>query len=165
MSTPITKIESFKYNQGSFYLLALFLNTVYIMTYRIIGLSFGGSLPILILIIIMQTLFITSLSGFLTVFFRKKILRPILSVLMILQLIMGVSFSNIESMNSELLTTIVKKYSPDILISSTFRNYLIYNNLDSIKFNLILIMGISIGLYILSLLKLKGSGNYENTEA
>ena len=162
MSTPITKIQHFNCEYFAFYFMALFLNTIYIMTYRITGLSFQGSLPILILLIIVQSLLVTTISGFLTAFFRKKILVPILYILMLLQLILGVSAPAIEGMNFEFLKIISKKYSPDILISSTFRNYLIYNNLESIRGNLILIIGISIGLYILSILKLKWSGNYEN---
>lgn len=165
MSTPITKIQYFKYNQISFYFLALFLNMLYIMAYRISGLSFQGSLPILILIIMMQTLLITSLSGFITAFVRKKFVKPILYVLMLMQLVLGVTSPSIENMNFEPLKIIAKKYSPDILISSTFKNYLIYNNLESIKLYLILMVGVSMGLYILSLLKLKRGGNYENSEA
>lgn len=165
MSTPITKIQYFKYNQGTFYFLALFLNILYVMTYRISGLSFQGSLPILILIILAQTLLISSLSGFITAFFKKKFITPILSVLMIMQLLLGLTSPTVESTNFEFLKLVAKKYSPDILISSTFRNYLIYNKLDSIKYNLILIILVSIALYILSLLKLKWGGNYENPEA
>jgi len=165
MSTPITKIQYFKYNQGTFYFFALFLNILYVMAYRISGLSFQGSLLILILIILAQTLLISSLSGFITAFFKKKFITPILSVLMIVQLLLGLTSPNVESTNFEFLKLIAKKYSPDILISSTFRNYLVYNNLDSIKFNLILIILVSVALYILSLLKLKWGGNYENPEA
>lgn len=79
------------------------------MTYRITGLSFQGSLPILILLIIVQSLLITTISGFLTAFFRKKILVPILYILMLLQLILGVSAPAIEGMNFEFLKIISKK--------------------------------------------------------
>ena len=165
MSTPITKIQYFKCEQGSFYFLALFLNIIYIVAYRISGLSFQGSLSILILIILVQTLLVTTLSGFLTTFIKREFLIPILYVLMIAQLMLGVSSPAIENMNFEFLKIISKKYSPDILISSTYRNYLIYNNLESIKHYIILMVIISIALYILSILKLKWGGNYENPEA
>lgn len=165
MSTPITKIEYFNCNQTSFYFLALFMNLLYIMAYRITGLSFQGSLPILILIIMAQSVLVTALSGFITVFLKKKFAMMLLNVLMLMQLILGVTWISIESLDMQFLKGLATKYSPDILISSTFRNYLIYNNLDSIKFNLILIIGVSAVLYILSLLKLKWGGSYENPTA
>ena len=165
MSTPITKIQYFNCNQFSFYFLALFMNLLYIMAYRIIGLSFQGSLPIILLIILVQSVFVTSVSGFISVFLKRKFAMVVLYILMLTQLILGVTWTSIESMDVQLLKALATKYSPDILISSTYRNYLIYNNLDSIKSNLILIIIISLGLYLLSLLKLKWSGNYENPTA
>ena len=165
MSTPITKVQYFNCNQVSFYFMALLMNALYIFAYRIFGLSFQGSLAILILIILTQSFLVTALSGFIVVFLEKKWAKLIVYILMMMQLILGVTYTSIESMNFEFLKILSQKYAPDILIRSTFRNYLIYNDLNSIKSNLILILGISIGLYILSIAKLKWGENHENAKA
>lgn len=165
MSTPITKIQYFNYNQVSAYLLVLFMNLLYIFTYRILGLSFQGSLPILILIVLVQAVMITALSGFVMVFLKKKHAMMLLNVLMMSQLILRVTYISIENMDIQFLKALATKYSPDILIVNTYRNYLIFNDLNTIKFNLILMILVSIGLHIVSLLRLKWGGNYENSKA
>lgn len=155
MSTSITEVEYFKYNMITSYMFIVFLNCLYVFTYRIAGLSFGGSIPLLILIILTQGLLATALTGFVSEFFKKKIGLGILNIFMILQLVIGVGYLPLQKIDNGFLAKITTDYAPDVLITRAYRNYLIYNNLDSIKTNLLLISLISVVIVLICTLKVK----------
>lgn len=155
MSTSITEVEYFKYNMITSYMFIVFLNCLYVFTYRIAGLSFQGSIPLLILIILTQSLLATALTGFVLEFFKKKIGLSILNALMIIQLVIGVGYLPLQKIGNGFLAKIATDYAPDVLIARAYRNYLIYNNLDSIKTNLLLISLISVVILLVCTLKVK----------
>ncbi|WP_077369131.1 ABC transporter permease [Anaerosalibacter sp. Marseille-P3206] len=155
MSTSITEVEYFKYNMITSYMFIVFLNCLYVFTYRIAGLSFQGSISILILIILTQSLLATALTGFVLEFFKKKIGLGILNALMIIQLVIGVGYLPLQKIGNGFLAKIATDYAPDVLIARAYRNYLIYNNLESIKTNLLLISLISVVILLICTLKVK----------
>lgn len=155
MSTSITEVEYFKYNMITTYLYMVFLHFIYIFAYKVFGLSFQGPISILMLIILTHSLLTTALTGFVLEFLKKKIGLGLLNIIMILQLITGIGYLPLQKVGSGSLEKVINNYAPDVLIAKTYRNYLVYNNLDSIKINLLSITLVSVVIFILSILKVK----------
>lgn len=155
MAAPLTDIQYFNYNLVSSYMFVIFFNLLYVLTYRILGLSFRGALSLLIVIVLLQSLLGTLLSAFLSLFLNKRASNVILNILIVFQLIAGVTYVPIRKIGNGILVNIVDKYSPDALIVSTYRNYLIYGDFNSIKMGLLSMIAVSMIIYIISLIGVK----------
>ncbi|AFS79613.1 ABC transporter permease protein [Gottschalkia acidurici 9a] len=154
MSTSITKVEYFNCNLVSNYIMAIVVNLIYVFSYRLMDMSFKGSLPLLLSIVIFQSLLITTIAGFMSVIFKKKQTNMILMGLIIYQSLMG-GFIPIDKIsNSEILKTLFN-YSPDVIITKTYKNFLIFNDFNSIKINLIITALLSVVFYALSIIRVK----------
>jgi len=155
MATPLTDVQYLNYNLISSYLFVVLFNLLYVLTYRISGLSFKGSLPLLILIVLIQSLLGTVLATLFSLILNRKASSAILNALIIIQLIGGVTYVPLKKIGDGLLARIVEKYSPDALIVSTYKDYLIYDDFNSIKIGLLLMVVVSLVLYIISLIVFK----------
>ena len=155
MAAPITNIQYFNYNLISSYIFVIMFNLLYVLTYRVFGLSFTGSMFMLIIIVLIQSLLGTNMAALLSLILKKKASNAILSALMIVQIIGGVTYVQLEKIGDGVLARIVEKYSPDALIASTYRSYLIYDGFNSIKIQLMIMAVISLVLYAISLIWVK----------
>jgi len=155
MAAPITNIQYFNYNLISSYIFVVFFILLYVLTYRIFGLSFTGSLVLLIVIVLIQSLLGTVLATLLSLILRKKASNAILNALITIQIVGGVAYVPLKKIGDGVLARIVEKYSPDALIASTYRSYLIYDGFNSIKIQLMIMAVISLVLYAISLIWVK----------
>ena len=155
MAAPITNIQYFNYNLISSYIFVIMFNLLYVLTYRVFGLSFTGSMFMLIIIVLIQSLLGTNMAALLSLILKKKASNAILSALMIVQIIGGVTYVQLEKIGDGVLARMLDKYAPDALIVSTYRNYLIYDDFNSIKTGLMLMIVASLVLYIISLIRVK----------
>lgn len=155
MASPLTEIQYFNYNLVSSYMYVFLFNLLYVLAYRIIGLSFTGSLSLLLVIVLVQSLLGTVLSGILSIFLNKRVANVILNILITVQILTGVTYGSLTKMGNGILANIVDKYSPDALIVSTYRNYLIYDEFNSIKMGLLAMIVLSMVIYGISLIGVK----------
>jgi ABC-2 type transport system permease protein len=154
MSTAITKAQYFNYNLISCFIFALMLNAVYIFTYRILGLSFKVSIPLLLILIFVQSLLATAATALIVAFLNKKNSTIVMNVIMLLQVIIGGSFIPVEQIGASKFFIQLAKFSPDALISKAYRNLLIYDNLSSITYYVIGMLVVSILFYVISIVKI-----------
>lgn len=152
MSTSITKYQYFNYNLMSNYLTIIVANLFYVFAYRFSGLSFKGSLPLLLLIILVQSFMITTIGTLISTLFKKGIAQALLQIFLIYNLIFGGMIGPLDKMAGNRIFVILARYKPDILISNTYKNYLLNNNISSISNYLLIIVGISFGLYLFNIL-------------
>lgn len=155
MAAPLTDIQYHNCNLISSYIFVVLFNFLYVFTYRLFGLSFSGSLPLLIVIVLVQSLLGTILGESLSLFLKKKASNAILNILIMIQLIVGVTYAPLKRIGNGVLMNIVEKYMPDTLIVNTYRSYLIYNDFNSVKIGLIAMVVLSIVLYTISLIRIK----------
>ena len=152
MSTAITKWEYFNYGIMSNYLVMIIANLIYVSAYRISGLSFKGSLPILLLIVLVQSFMITVIGTLISTIFKKKYGLPLVQIFLVVQMIFGGMIGPLNKWNKSPIFDFFAKYKPDAVIVNTYRNYIIHNNLSSISSYLLVMLGISIVLYLINVL-------------
>ena len=155
MSTTITKYEYFNLGLMSNYLTMIVANIIYVGAYRLSGLSFTGSLPLLILIVLVQSFLITIIGTLISNIFGKKYGLPLVQIVLFYQLIFGGMMGPLEKMGGNPIFLPLAKFKPDILISNSYRNYLINNNLGSISNYLLMMLIISLGLYLVNILAIR----------
>ncbi|WMM25310.1 ABC transporter permease [Tissierella sp. MB52-C2] len=155
MSTSMTKVQYFNYGVMSNYLMMLVANLIYVGAYRISGLSFKGSLPILLLIVLVQSLMITIIGSLISTLFKKKYGLPFLQVFLVVHMILGGMVGPLHKWNSNPIFNFFAKYKLDAVIVNSYRNYIINNNLSSISNYLLIMVGISAILYLINILLIK----------
>jgi ABC-2 type transport system permease protein len=154
MSTAITKVQYYNYNLATCFIFALMLNFVYVFSYRLLGLSFKVSIPLLLLLILLQSLLATASTALVVAFLSKKNSSTIMTVLMLLQVILGGGFIPFEQMGASKFIIQLSKFSPDALLSKSYKNLLLYDNFSSISFYCIAILIVSIVFYSIGILKI-----------
>lgn len=155
MSTAITKWEYFNYGIMSNYLMMVVANIIYVGAYRVAGLSFKGSLPILLLIVLVQSFMITVIGTLISTIFKKKYGLPLVQIFLMVQMIFGGMIGPLNKWNKSPIFDFFAKYKPDAVIVNTYRNYLIHNNISSISNYLLIMLGISMILYLINLLAIQ----------
>lgn len=155
LSTPITKCNFFNLDVLVFFIASLIYSSVYILAFRITGLAFKGvSVLNIISILICQSLLIGSTAGIIIAFFGKKTANTIVVILMYAHIIFGGGFIPLKEINNNIFLTI-SRFSPGNVISETYRNCILFNSFNTISKYLIIMIGISLILYSLSILKVK----------
>lgn len=154
MSTAMTKYDYFHYNLVSNYIFMIILNAFYVLAFRLSGLSFEGSIPLLIIIILMQSLMITVIASFLSNYFGKAAITAV-NIFLIFQVFLGGMIIPLEKFPNSKIFTFFAKYRADVLISQVYKNYILYNDFSSIGKYLGIIAILSLFIYGLSILKIK----------
>ncbi len=155
MASPLTEIQYFNYNLVSSYIFVVIFNLLYVLAYRILGLSFTGALSLLIAIVLVQSLLGTVLAAFVSLFLNKVVSNVILDILIILQLLAGVTYVPISKIGDGLLADIIDKYLPNALIVRTYRNYLLYDNFTSIYMGILSMLIVSVIIYMICIIRVK----------
>ena len=155
ISSSLSKLQYFNYSLVTFFIFALIINTIYILAYRLTGLSFKGSPMLLILIIIAKSLFETSISGIVIAFFKqKKHAILFLQLFIMLAVTLGGAFVPMYRISSGIILKL-SDYVPNALIINVFKNFLLYNSFSSIKGYLAMFLLMSIALYGISIMKIR----------
>jgi len=155
ISSSLSKLQYFNYSLVSFFIFALIINTIYILTYRLTGLSFKGSPMLLILIIIAKSLLEVSVSGVVMAFFKQqKHAILFLQLFIMLAVTLGGAFVPMYRISSGIILKL-SDYVPNALIINVFKNFLLYNSFSSIKGYLVIFILISIALYGISIIKIR----------
>lgn len=154
MSAPLTKYEYFNYNMVMNFIFSFILYVIYILVFRLMKLSFNCSIPLLLFTALIQTLLTVGLASILWSFTSKKFSMTFMSVLTIIQMLLGGMFIPPEKINIAAIK-VISNFSPGALITRSYNNLLIYNNLDSIALYLGAMVILSLVMYIIGLLGVK----------
>lgn len=155
MSTSITRLQYFNYGFMSTYLQIAIASLIYIGAYRISGLSFKGSVILLLMISLAQSLLVTSLGSLIITIFKKKYGLLLVQLYMIYQVLFGGMLGPLDKWSSNAIFKTFAKFKPDVLITNSYKNYILYNNLSTISNYLLALIGISFGLYLINVLAIK----------
>ncbi len=155
LSTPNTRLELFNYGLINSYFQLLIINLIYVFTFRISGYSFTGSLSILMIIVLIQSFLFTNLGQLIAGILGKKYGSPLVNVFLFYQIFFGGMFVKIDKFQNYRVFNAISKINPNILITNTYRNYLINNNFTSISNYLWITLGLSIILYIINVFVVK----------
>lgn len=155
MSTSITKVQYFNFNLISNYLMMIVINSLYIFSFRLGGLSFSGSLSILWVIILLQSLVITLIGSLISTIFKKKYGVMVAQIYLMFHMIFGGMMGSPKNFSHIEVFQFFSKYKPDVLISNTYRNYLIYNDFSSISSYLLGMIIFSIIIYLVNIIAAK----------
>lgn len=153
LSTSISKRQYLNYGLVNVFIQSIILNLLYVFVYRATGLSFTGSMKTLILLVLAQSLLATSVGGFFVAYFKKKIAMIVINGLLIIQMVIGAGALPLGKVTGSSLLQAIGNYSPDILISRAYRNYVIYDSFQSVYMFLVAMIVLSIIFYTLSIMK------------
>ncbi|NFJ13823.1 ABC transporter permease, partial [Clostridium botulinum] len=71
LSTSISKVQYFNYSLVSWYIFAVLFNSIYVLSYRLLGLSFKGNIGLLLLIVLAKSLLEVAISSVVIAFFKE----------------------------------------------------------------------------------------------
>lgn len=155
ISTPMKKTTMFNLNLTGFFIITLIYGTIYVATLRIAGYAFKGSSVINIgAILICQSLLIAASAGLMTAFFNKKNSNIMLIIVMYYQILFGGVFIPLKEITSKVFMFLTR-FSPGNVISSAYRNVILFNSFNKISEHLVIMLLVSIALYIISILKVR----------
>lgn len=155
ISTGVTKLEYFNLELISNYFMMIVINAMYIFSFRILKLSFDGSLLILCLIILLQSLVITLVGSFIANIFTKKYALMFTQAYLMFHTIFGGIIGTPKALMDIKIFEFFSKYKPDKIIGDIYRNYIIYNDLSYISRDLLAVVIFSIGMYLINIIAVK----------
>ncbi|WP_234121900.1 ABC transporter permease [Clostridium hydrogenum] len=155
ISCPITKETFFKLDLVCFFVSSLGFGAIYILTFLISDFAFRGVNPInLILILICQSILITSFSGLTIAFLGKEASKLVGIALLYFQMLFGGAFMPIKEVTNSTYIELCK-IAPGNIVSEAYKNSIIFNTLSSISKDLIIMVIISIFMYAISIAKVR----------
>lgn len=157
VSTPIKKEGLFNINILIYFVYSFFLGAVYILAFIVSGIAFTNvNLINWILILVGQSMFCAAVSGFCNAFFNKIYSQVILTLLLVVETILGGEFIPLKTINNAAFLT-VAKYSPLSFISNAYKNAIMFNSFQAISVDLLIMIVVSAAFYLVSLVKVKTS--------
>lgn len=155
MSTSITKQTFFKLDLLIFFMSSFVYGSIYVIVSRIAGFAFKGvSLINIIVLLSVQSILITALSGLIIAFLSKKVSQIVIILFMYFQIIFGGGFIPLKEISNKVFLTIAK-FSPGDIITDAYRKCMLFNSINDISTELILMLVISIAAYLISITKVR----------
>lgn len=154
LSTGISKVEYFNLEFISNYIMMVVINSIYIFIFRIFNFSFQGSILLLCLIILLQSLIITLIGSLIVNIFNKKYGIIITQAYLMFYIAIEMIIKGTKLIDMKIFE-ILSKYKPDKILSDVYRNYIIYNDFESIGKYLLIIAIVSVVLYLINLASVK----------
>lgn len=155
ISTPISRFTYFNINMLIFFVSSIIYGLLYIITMRVAGYAFKDTNPFLILLILIgQSLLASSVAGFLTAYFKKQVANFVVIILMYFDIIFGGAFIPVKEFSSKALMSL-SNYTPGKVISSAYKDLILFNSFNKIIFYVLIMVMISAIVYFLSLIKVR----------
>ncbi|WP_315116392.1 ABC transporter permease [uncultured Clostridium sp.] len=155
MSTSLSKVQYFNYNLVTFFMFAMIMNFIYIMTYRILNISFSGSLSLLTILFTLTSVLEAVAAGLVIAFIKsKKTAIQLLNGLLIISSFFGGVFLPIDKIDNFFMS-FIGKFMPNNLIIKSYNNYLLNDSLNDLYPYIFMFATSAAVLYIVSLLKVK----------
>lgn len=155
ISTPMKKTTMFNLNIVTFFTAALIYGMVYVITMRAAGYAFTGSSILNIgVLLIAQSLLIAACAGVMTAFFKKTNANVVLVIVLYYQILFGGVFIPLKDITSKVFMFLTK-FSPGNVISSAYRNVILFDSFNKISPHLMTMLLVSIAVYVISILKVR----------
>lgn len=155
MSTPMNKAAMFNLNLASFSVVSFIYGLVYVVTMRLAGYAFiGTSILNIGAILVCQSLLIAACAGLMTAFFNKKNGNMVLIIILYYQILFGGVFIPLKNITSKVFMFLTR-FSPGNVISSAYKNVILFNSFNKISEYLIIMLLVSAAAYIISILKVR----------
>lgn len=155
ISTPLKRTTMFNLNIAAFFIITLIYGIIYVVTLRIAGYAFKGTSAINIgAILVCQSLLIAACAGLMTAFFNKKNSNIVLIIVMYYQIIFGGVFIPLKDITSKVFMFLTR-FSPGNVVSSAYRNVILFDSFNKISEYLIIMLLVSIVVYVISILRVR----------
>lgn len=155
MAMPIKREKLFNTSLVCYFTYSFIFGGVYILGFIISGLAFRGCNFInLVILLICQSLLITSFSAFIMAFFSDKFSVPLLTILLFFQTFFGETFAPMQEVSNSLYIKI-SKFAFLNIVSDAYKKCMLFNSFGSIEKNLAYIIIFSIVIYIIAFCKIK----------
>ncbi|SCI71031.1 ABC-2 family transporter protein [uncultured Clostridium sp.] len=151
-SFPIKRTTQLIYDFLISVIYALVFVIIYILINRFLNIAFDENLIYLFIISLVACTFVACVSIFIASFFSKTLGSIIISIIMIIQIILGGIFFPISNGLSSFI-----KFSPLNLVSELFMKFSINNTLDSVSFTIFIMLILSLVLFLATFIKEKYS--------
>lgn len=151
-SFPIKRTTQLLYDFLISVIYALVFVIIYILINRFLNIAFDENLIYLFIISLVSCTLVACISIFIASFFSKTLGSIIISIIMIVQIILGGIFFPISNGLSSFI-----KFSPLNLISELFMNFSINNTLSSVSFTIFIMLILSLVLFLATFIKEKYS--------
>ncbi len=155
LATPMTRVDYFNFNLATGILQVFVASLLYVGVYRLLGLSFQGSLPLLLLIVFIQALFIGVLGSFMVNVFTKRYGTILLQLFLMFQVLFGGMVGPLDKWSNSAMFQFAAKIKPILLFSNTYKDYILYNSMELLVGNLSILLGLFIVLYLVNIVIVK----------
>lgn len=155
LAAPMSKTQYFNYTLISNTIFAFIINMVYTMVFRIGGISYKGSLWLLVLIVVVISILQGVFAGFITAFFKdKRIGGLIITAMIMLSVAVGGAFFPVDKVGNGIVK-FLGNIAPSSQIIKVFKSYILENSMNAVINTLLLIGLVSLVLYIISFIKIR----------
>ena len=152
-STNMSKNKYLNYGIICNFFFALVFNIMYVSVFRLLKISFEGSiLPLAILLICKSLLEAVGTSFVTSMFKEKKNAQIFMITLMAAAVSVGGVFNPSYKLQKNIATTIFQ-YVPNNIIIKSFKDYLIFNDFSSVRGSIMLYLTCGLLLYVISIIK------------
>lgn len=146
-TAPVTKIQFLIYDSAAALVYSFVILSLYIMFFRITGITFKGNIFDLVLLIIIASIFIVSIVKFITNVFGTKVGKAVGGIIFMLPIIDGQIFSLGSKGNALTFLT------PTHYINNAMSMYILNGNLQGTGKWLFIILITSMVLYSITIIK------------
>ena len=144
-STPITKLQLLFYDSAAMLVYCFIIILSYVIFFRFANLSFKGNIIDLLILVFIATILVVSISKTISTLFPAKYGNVIGIIVYALPLISGEMFTG-EGNKIAFIT-------PTHYLSNAFSMYNLNGNLGGCGKVLLIILGVSVGIYLLAIIK------------
>lgn len=155
MSMPMKREKLFNTSLVCYFTYSTIFGGLYILGFIVTGIAFRGCNFInLAIILLCQSMLITSFSAFIMAFFSDEFSIPILMILLFFQTFFGETFVPMQEVSNSIYIKI-SKFAFLNIVSDAYKKCMIFNSFSSIEKNLVYMIIFSIVIYIIAFFKIK----------
>lgn len=155
LAAPMSKTQYFNYTLISNIVFAFIINLVYTLVFRIGGISYRGSLWLLVLIVAVISILQGAFAGFITAFFKdKRIGGLIITAMIMISVAVGGAFFPVDKVGNGIVK-FLGGMAPNSQIIKVFKGYILENSINVVINPLVIMSLLSLMLYVLSFIKVR----------
>ncbi|ERI91667.1 ABC-2 type transporter [Clostridiales bacterium oral taxon 876 str. F0540] len=142
---------------GALFIISTLSILSYVLFYRLTGRAFHGSIALILLAVIMNSLLIASITGLvISIFKDEKTARVVLTTVMMAGTMIGGVFFPIDIVDNKFLN-IASKFTPNIWIAEMYKKIGLYNDFESMLPSLGVISAVVLLSFIIGSIRMNKS--------
>ncbi|GKU25925.1 ABC transporter permease [Clostridium folliculivorans] len=152
-STPNKKINYLAGYLSSSFIIVFFINIVYVMVNKILGIAFTTSIVWILVAVVFQSLLQASVIGLIIAFVKsEKVSNSIITVITALPLMIGGVFFSVDMTDASVLK-IISNFSPNSLILNSYKNLAIIEGSYGALNQIMLMLLVAVMFLVVSFVK------------